>query len=141
MKKRGLTKASGGAKAASKATSVADVTAVLDGLTEIARSVHGIAQERTKQREIERAMVTEVARINAMRDVLLAYVDRSFDERRENFKALFAQVDQAMKAKDPEALSMMLGAVVKLAESSPFAALRDVEATRKMLGSGKKIEF
>jgi hypothetical protein len=141
MTRRTLTKPTWGAKSASKAPSVADVTGVIDGLKSIAESLHGISQERTKQREIKRAADTEIARIKAMRDVLLDYLERSFDERRRNFDALFVRVDQAMATGDPAMLSATLGAVVALAQSSPFEAFRDVAATREMLGSNKKIDF
>jgi hypothetical protein len=141
MTRRSLTKSPRAAKAASAAPDIAHVSAVIDGLKEIASSLHGIAQERTKQREIKRASEKELAQIGAMRDVLLDYLARSFDERQRNFESLFNRVDQAMATGDPAMLSATLGAVVALAQSSPFEALRDVASTRKMLSGVKKIEI
>lgn len=38
-------------------------------------------QERTKRREIEAWEKTTIAQINAQRDLLMAYLEQSFDER------------------------------------------------------------
>ncbi|WP_258003875.1 hypothetical protein [Fischerella thermalis] len=49
-------------------------------------------QEQTKQREIKAWEKETITRINAQRELLMAYLDRSFDERAENFRALFSVV-------------------------------------------------
>ena len=59
-------------------------------------------QEQTKRCEIEAWEKETIAKIGAQRDVLMAYLDRSFDERAENFRALFGVVDLAITAGNNE---------------------------------------
>ncbi|NLA29749.1 MAG: hypothetical protein GX875_08875 [Propionibacterium sp.] len=63
------------------------------------------------------------------------YLDRSFDERAENFSRLFTVVDNALETNNMTALAMGLESVVKLAASSPFKDLRTVEATAAALAN------
>lgn len=119
-----------------------DVLSVVEGLREAAKAIQTIASERTKQQEIRARSVEEVTRIRAMRDVLIQYLDKSFDERRANFARLFDVVDEALAAGDNASLAQGLEAVVKLADSSPFKALADVAAARAALGEkGKEWEL
>jgi len=95
-------------------------------------------------RKFEEAQITVRTDIAARRDIaianietqkaaLLAYLDKSFDERKEDFQALFSVVDDALKKDNMQQLAMGLESVIKLAESSPFKDLRTVEETATAL--------
>ncbi|NVJ08203.1 hypothetical protein HUW63_23545 [Myxococcus sp. AM001] len=73
---------------------------------------------------------------------MLDYLDRSFDERKENFRQLFERLDTAIATNNPELTGAVLDSVLKLADSSPFKALADVAATREALSEkGKEWQF
>jgi hypothetical protein len=65
-------------------------------------------EERTKRRDIEAWEKATIAKINAQRDLLIVYLDRSFDERANNFSALFRVVDRAIDIGDNELLTATL---------------------------------
>ncbi|WP_228565208.1 hypothetical protein [Myxococcus sp. AB036A] len=115
---------------------------VLEGLKTVAECVRDIQKEKTEQVRIQMTAQVDVERIHANRDVLLDYLDRSFDERKENFRQLFARLDTAIASNNTELTGAVLDSVLKLADSSPFKALRDVAATREALSEkGKEWQF
>ena len=61
--------------------------------------------EQTKRREIDAWEKTTLADINAKRSLLIGYLERSFDERAENFRVLFKVVDNAMASGNNEQLA------------------------------------
>ena len=95
-------------------------------------------------RKFEEVQVTKRVGIAAERDVALAnirakqallqdYLNRSFDERADNFAELFKVVDYALETDNMNALAMGLESVLKLATTSPFKDLRTVEETAAAL--------
>jgi len=90
-------------------------------------------QEQTKRREIEAWEKVTIAKINAQRDLLMAYLSRSFDERAENFRALFGVVDQAIAADNNDQLALALHSITELAKSSPFKELANLASVRAAL--------
>jgi hypothetical protein len=64
---------------------------------------------------------------------VMTYLDKSFDERRENFQKLFSVVDDALEKDNMQELAMSLEGIIKLAESSPFKDLQTIEATAAAL--------
>ncbi|NHC33238.1 hypothetical protein [Scytonema millei] len=90
-------------------------------------------QEQTKRREIEAWEQETIARINAQRDVLIEYLDRSFDERAENFRALFKVVDRAITTGNNEQLAVALHSITEIAKSSPFKELANLTSVRAAL--------
>ena len=74
-----------------------------------------------------------IAKINAQRDSLMAYLDRSFDERAENFRALFSVVDKAMSSRNNEQLALALNSITEIAKSSPFKELANLASVRAAL--------
>ncbi|WP_217439495.1 MULTISPECIES: hypothetical protein [Myxococcus] len=107
---------------------------VLTGIKVVAECVRDIQKERTEQTRLREESRVDVEHIHAMRDVLLDYLDRSFDERRENFRQLFERLDGAIASDNVQMAAVVLDSVVKLADASPFKALQDVAATRAVLG-------
>lgn len=90
-------------------------------------------QERTKRRDIEAWKKEAITRINAQRDLLITYLDRSLDERTENFRALFRVVDNALLSGDNQQLALALNSITKIAKSSPFKDLTNLTSVRTAL--------
>lgn len=90
-------------------------------------------QEKTKRRTIEAWEKKSLAEIKAKSDLLIGYLERSFDERAKNFQSLFEVVDHAIASDNNQQLSLTLNAIVDLAKSSPFKDLADLSAVQKNL--------
>ncbi|MEN2383738.1 MAG: hypothetical protein HEQ35_25370 [Gloeotrichia echinulata IR180] len=90
-------------------------------------------QEQTKRREIDAWEKEAIAKINAQREFLMAYLDRSFDQRAENFRALFAVVDSAIASGNNEQLALTLNAITEIAKFSPFKELANIASVRAAL--------
>ncbi|MGB3654711.1 MAG: hypothetical protein WBA41_26385 [Rivularia sp. (in: cyanobacteria)] len=89
--------------------------------------------ERTKRRDIEAWEKEAITRINAQRDLVITYLDRSFDERAENFRSLFGVVDNALLSGDNEQLALALNSITEIAKSSPFKDLANLTSVRAAL--------
>lgn len=89
--------------------------------------------ERTQRREIEANEKVEITKIHAQRDVLMSYLEQSFDERANNFRSLFEVVDQAIANGNNEQLAMALNSIVEIAKSSPFKDLANLNSVRASL--------
>jgi ribonucleotide reductase alpha subunit len=92
-----------------------------------------IETETTKRREIEAWEKTKLAEIQAQRDLLIGYLERSFDERSQNFKSLFQLADQALANGDNQQLVLTLDSIINLAKDSPFKDLVDLAAVKNCL--------
>ncbi|MBD2301239.1 MULTISPECIES: hypothetical protein [Nostocales] len=90
-------------------------------------------QEKTKRREIDAWEKETITKINAQRDLLMAYLERSFDERAENFRSLFAVVDGAIASGNNEQLALALNSITEIAKSSPFKDLANLASVRAAL--------
>ncbi|MEA5597071.1 hypothetical protein [Rivularia sp. UHCC 0363] len=90
-------------------------------------------QEKTKRRDIEAWEKEAITRINAQRDLVITYLDRSFDERAENFRSLFDVVDDALVSGDNEQLALALHSITEIAKSSPFKDLANLTSVRAAL--------
>lgn len=90
-------------------------------------------QEKTKRREIEAWEKTTIAKIKAQRDFVIEYLNRSFDERAENFRRLFDVVDRAMSTDNNAQLGLALDSITELAKSSPFKELANLASVQAAL--------
>jgi hypothetical protein len=91
-----------------------------------------VQAETTKRVDIAAWERTTVEEIRAKQEVLITYLNRSFDERAENFRRLFDLLDKAI-ADRSDKVSELLGAITALAIKSPFADLKDVDAAARAL--------
>lgn len=96
-------------------------------------------QEKTKRRDIEAWEKEAISRINAQRDLVITYLDRSFDERAENFRALFGVVDNALLSGDNEQLALALNSITEIAKSSPFKDLANLNNVRAALNNPEHV--
>ncbi len=78
-------------------------------------------QERTKRQEIEARKEIALENIRAQRDILKLFLEESFKERGKTFDKLFEALDESLASGNHEALSMVLGSIIKVAETSPMA--------------------
>lgn len=108
--------------------------AALEELVNAARECFVIHQvESTKRARIGAYETTEVAKIKAAEAVLQRYFEQVFGERRGNFEALFARLDQALDQEDGETINLMVRSIVDVARTSPLADLGDLSKIRAAL--------
>ncbi|BAQ64737.1 hypothetical protein [Geminocystis sp. NIES-3709] len=79
--------------------------------------------EETKRVEIKAIENITIQEIKAKREILIKYLELSFDERSNNFKRLFDTVDSAISSHDNQVLALTLHSIIELAKSSPFKDL------------------
>lgn len=73
--------------------------------------------------------------------LLLTALDRTFDERRENFQLLFGNLNAALVSERDDAgvqLSEILSAVTELARTSSFSDLKSPALVVQEVSSGRK---
>ncbi|MBY9074226.1 hypothetical protein K1X13_05260 [Nocardioides sp. WL0053] len=116
------------ASAASKAVQAGNLGQVLSQMVDAADQwVKVIQEESTRREEIRAWEATERERIVSQRDVLLRGLELTHDERRENFRRLFDNLDVAMRSNDAATAASLLDSITELAKSSPFKDLGNVE--------------
>ena len=91
--------------------------------------------QKTKRAQIRAQAEVAIHQIDAIRDVLKDYLERSFDERRRIFDKEFEVVDKCLANGDTQALAVTLNSITALAQSSPFKALADLGAVRNTLAN------
>ncbi len=106
------------------------LNSIVNALTEYKKIAE---EERTKRREISAWEKTAIADIRARRDLLIGYLENSFDERAENFQHLFASIDEVIESGNNEQLAMLLNAVVDIAKANPFNDLADLSTVKAAL--------
>ena len=94
-------------------------------VTAIAETEQFIAAEHTKQGKITAWRDTTIAQIDATKSIITLYLERTFDERRENFEHLFAALDKAQASGSLDQMQMTLAGILDLVKSSPFKGLED----------------
>ena len=103
------------------------------------------AQEKTRREEIRVWEQSQLEIIHVQRDFLLTGLDKTFDERRENFRRLFDNLDAALTSDRDDAgaqASEILAAITDLAQTSPFKDLKSPAlVVQEFLQSGKVIEL
>ncbi|RZG77581.1 hypothetical protein EXE09_03640 [Acinetobacter sp. WCHAc060025] len=63
----------------------------------------------------------------------MKYLDKSFDERKENFSKLFQVIDHAISNNNMQQLAMGLDSINQLAATSPFKTLATLESTNEAI--------
>jgi hypothetical protein len=87
----------------------------------------------TKRSEIESIRQQALAKIDMQKSLLMTYLERTFDERKEIFKQYFKVVDAALSSGNIQQLAIGLDSINTLAASSPFKNLASIENTGKAL--------
>jgi hypothetical protein len=90
-------------------------------------------EEKTKRRGIEAWEKATITKIQDDRDILIKYLEKSFDERAKNFSFLFEKVDQAIAQGDNNQLTLALHSITEIAKSSPFKDFADLKSVTAAL--------
>lgn len=90
-------------------------------------------EQRTKRAEMRARAQVAIHQIDAVREFLQSYLDKTFDERRMLFAKEFEIVDKCLATGNVQALAVSLNAITDLAKSSPFKALADIKSVRNVI--------
>lgn len=90
-------------------------------------------EQRTKRAEIRARAQVAIHQIDAVREFLQSYLDKTFDERRMLFAKEFEIVDKCLATGNVQALAVSLNAITDLAKSSPFKALADIKSVKNAI--------
>lgn len=90
-------------------------------------------EQRTKRAEIRANAQVAIHQIDAVREFLQSYLDKTFDERRMLFAKEFEFVDKCLATGNVQALAVSLNAITELAKSSPFKALADIKSVKNAI--------
>lgn len=107
-----------------------DPSMLLQGLNEVVDSYQNYkiteSIEKTKRAQIEAEKEIFIEKIHAQRDIMLSALDKTFEERRINFKAMFVNLDKAIESNNDVLANQLLGSIVELAKETPF---KDIQRT------------
>jgi len=96
-------------------------------------------QEKTKRAQIEADKEMVLARINSCKELFMTYMEKSFDERKENFAEYFKVVDFALENNNMQALQAGLQSINQLAAQSPFKGLADMNLLTQTMSSDDEV--
>ena len=118
----------------------AEAAQVLKRFIEVAGDVAKFTeQQKTVRKDIEAKRDSDSARIQAQKEIIMIYLEKSFDERKENFSKLFQVIDHAIANNNMQQLAMGLDSINQLAASSPFKALATLESTKEAINDKNHI--
>ncbi|WP_288382087.1 hypothetical protein [uncultured Acinetobacter sp.] len=112
----------------------AEAAQVLKHFIEVAGDVAKFTeQQKTIRKDIEAKRDKDIAHIQAQKEIIMKYLDKSFDERKENFSKIFQVIDHAISNNNMQQLAMGLDSINQLAATSPFKALATLESTSEAI--------
>lgn len=112
------------------------VARALGALVEVAAdTIKYVENQKTKQEEIRAQRDVAIAQINATSDLIKAYLDKTFDERKEIFNKQFEVVDEALRTGNNQMLAISLQSINSLAAQSPFKNLSDINEVKAALSN------
>ena len=118
----------------------AEAAQVLKRFIEVAGDVAKFTeQQKTVRKDIEAKRDSDIARIQAQKEIIMIYLEKSFDERKENFSKLIQVIDHAIANNNMQQLAMGLDSINQLAASSPFKALATLESTKEAINDKNHI--
>ncbi len=120
-----------------------EVMSTLKAFTEAATDAVKFCEvQETKREEIRANRDVRLKQLEAQREIILEYLNRSFDERRYLFQKQFEVVDYALRSGNTEQLALSLQSINDLAKSSPFKALADIgNVQRKLSQEGSTFDI
>ncbi|MDV6373669.1 hypothetical protein [Deinococcus arenicola] len=90
--------------------------------------VETVQRETTARHDITARKDARIAEIETVRATLELYLEKTFDERRSNFREMFARLDTAQAQANLAEMQLLLGGILDLAKSSPFKDLATFKA-------------
>lgn len=95
---------------------------------DVVKENHKVTEEETTKRHNITAMKEfEIEKIQAQKEVLKDYFEKTFAERRINFDKMFDALDKGIESNNLELIQLSLGSIVEIAKDSP---LKQVEKLR-----------
>lgn len=82
-------------------------------------------EEETKRAGIQAQKEVVLENLRSQKAVILHYLDRAFDERRQNFESFFNSLDRTLEMGDVAQTSAVLESIVSLAKTSPFKDVKE----------------
>ena len=114
--------------------SPAEVLSTIKAFTEAATDAVKFCEvQETMREEIRANRDARIKQLEAQRDIIMNYLDHSFDERKYLFEKQFKIVDHALTTGNSEELALSLQNINDLANSSPFKALADLGSVQNSL--------
>ena len=98
-------------------------------------------EQETKREEIRAQRDREIEIIRAQKEMIMTYLEKTFDERRMIFNKQFEILDNAVSKGDTELLATTLDSINQLATSSPFKSLLELKAGSDALRPGSTIDI
>ena len=96
----------------------------LDGLkmfADIVKENHKVTEEETtKRHNITSMKEFEIEKIQAQKEVLKDYFEKTFAERRINFDKMFDALDKGIDSNNLELIQLSLNSIVEIAKDSPL---------------------
>lgn len=115
-------------------SSPAEVLSTIKAFTEAATDAVKFCEvQETKREEIRANRDARIKQLEVQRDIIMNYLDHSFDERKYLFEEQFKIVDHALTTGNSEELALSLQNINDLAKSSPFKALADLGRVQNSL--------
>jgi len=112
----------------------AEALTMIDDLVKMTGEVEKFREaQKTKRTAIEAEKDVALARLQAQKELLLEYLDKTFDERKLNFQKYFDVIDDALVKGNTKQLAMGLNSINELAQSSPFKDLANIDQVGKAL--------
>lgn len=97
-----------------------------------------VEEQITERNKIEAERDKVIKAIEAEKEVIMAYFNMRFKERKETIDRLFGTLDKGIKSKNNEIIDKALGGIVVVIKDNP---LKDFEHFRKQFKSGDTIEI
>ena len=117
-----------------KLSTPADAFNMVNTFVEASKDVAKFTEiQKTKRAEIRAQAEVRIREIDSMRNLIMTYLDKTFDERSKIFAKQFECVDKALADGDTNLLAISLNSITELAKSSPFKALADIKNVQKQL--------
>ncbi|MCQ2234015.1 MAG: hypothetical protein MJZ24_04630 [Paludibacteraceae bacterium] len=91
--------------------------------------------QEVKRERIVAEKDAKIAQIEATKEILKEYLDKTFDERKDTFSKYFAVVDMALENGNNEALAQALENINSLAASSPFKDLSNMNTFKEIMNN------
>lgn len=107
------------------------INAITEVSTVVADAVKFCEIQETKRKEIDSQRQQALAFIDAQKQILIVYLERTFDERKSIFIQHFKVVDNALATGNIDVLMLGLNNINSLAASSPFKNLQNVQEALK----------
>jgi len=110
----------------------------LDVVREYVSYKKDIEQQKTDRKRIKAKRDIAVKAIETDKEIILAYFDMRFKERKQVLKRIFKTLDKGIASKNNEIIDKALGGIVVIIKDNP---LKDFESFRKQRLEGEIIEI